>query len=82
MPAELPGVWPFRGDKVSRNALIQCTRLEVEAIRNGDGGGGGGGPEGPIDITDAIFTNTDADCAAYANTYAATVADISRSLLV
>lgn len=36
---------------------------------------------GPVDITDAVFTETSPDCADYDNTYGATVSDIQRQIM-
>lgn len=36
---------------------------------------------GPVDITDAIFTDTSPDCADYDDTYGATVSDIQRAVM-
>ena len=41
---------------------------------------GGGGDAITTNITDAIFTRTSADCAAYADNYTASVTDVKRSV--
>lgn len=47
---------------------------------NQNNGGGGTPPSTAIDISNLIFTATSADCADYADTYAASVMDETRSL--
>ena len=45
-----------------------------------DAGGIDAGPDGPIDISDAVFTETSGDCADHAGSYFANVTDIQRSM--